>query len=46
MWPRLLKLDLTGFPDQYDGSSERAVEDEEQASSDLLQGLISALPSI
>lgn len=46
VWPRLRRLDLTGFLDQYDGSSERAVDDGEQASSDLLQGLIAALPSM
>ncbi|KAI7776979.1 hypothetical protein LA080_004274 [Diaporthe eres] len=46
VWPRLRRLDLTKFLDQYDGSSERAVDDGEQASSDLLQGLIAALPSM
>ncbi|KAG6356402.1 hypothetical protein INS49_015790 [Diaporthe citri] len=46
VWLRLHRLDLTGFLDQDDGSSERAVDDREQASSDLLRGLIAALPSM
>lgn len=46
VWPRLRRLDLTGFLDQYDDSPERALDDEEQAFSDVLHGLIAALPSM
>lgn len=46
MWPRLHKLDLTGFLDHYEGSSERAVDDEEQAFSHLVWGLFSLIKHV
>lgn len=46
VWPHLHRLDLTGCLDKYDDDSDRAVDDEEQAFNDLLQGLTEALPSM
>lgn len=46
VWPHLYRLDLTGFLGEYDGGLHRAVDNEEQTSIDLLQGFISALPSM
>lgn len=46
VWPHLHRLDLMGFLGEYDGGLHRAVDNPEQASIDLLQGFISALPSM
>lgn len=46
IWPRLGKLKLRGFLDEYDQGPARAVDSKEQAISDLLEALVVALPKM
>lgn len=46
VWPHLERLDLIGFLDNLHGDLHEAVHSKEQACSDMLQGLITALPSM
>lgn len=46
VWPQLARLDLMGFLDQYNDGSDGAVDRRERACSDMLEGLVVALPSM
>lgn len=46
VWPHLGKLKLRGIVDQYDTGFDGALDNKAQANSDLLEGLVVALPSM
>lgn len=46
VWPHLARLELRGFLDQYNDGSDGTVDRRERACSDMLEGLVAALPSM